>query len=214
MTNIKSHKLDNINKEQDTDINNVSILLSKIETNAREIDSAPAEIRQDENFVIQALQKNSLVTRFLTPEELKNDKIAFTLSLVITNHSELIKEKLQEENFYFQYISQKIKNKDIDDKETYINKDYFSKEENVLRTIKEAGYFKLKYLNDNLKDQEHMVDLFCNHAIKNQIWASKRIQEAAKEGGAEVHKYVKSKLFYEKLGNKFDKKPETKPHKI
>ena len=215
MTNLESHdpkipnQLNNHNNSYD-----MSYYLAKIENNAKEFDLSPKELKSDENFVIQALQKNSLVTRFITDEHLANDKIAFSLSLIISDHANILKNRLQEDDFYFHYISQKIKNNEIDNKKTYINKKFFSKEENILKVIKESGFFSLRYIHDELKDKEHIVDMFCSHSQVNEIWASDRIKKEAIEGGANVSKYVKSKLFYEKLGNKFDKKPETKSHKI
>lgn len=196
-------------KDQD-----IKALLERVENNASQIDNVPEDIRSDENFIIQALQANSLVTGFLTKEELNNDRVALIVSLTVFNHKNYIKEKLQDENFYFTYMCQKIKNKEIDNKETYINKDFLSKEENVMRVIHEAGYFKMKYLHDNLKDREDMVDLFCTHLKTNQIWASTRIKEEALSGGVEVSQYVKTKTYYQKMDEKFPNKPEGKAIKI
>lgn len=201
--------MSNTIKVQDT-----KSLLLRIENNATEIESVPLLLRNDENFIIESLQTNSLVVNFLTKEELRKDRTALIIALIIVNHKVFIKEKLKEEEFYFNYISQKIKNGEIDDKETYINKEYFSIEENVIKVINNAGYFKLKNLNDNLKDKEHIVNLFCNNLKTNQIWASDRIKEAAKEGGVEVFQYVKTKLFYEKMDQKFPNKIEMKSNKI
>lgn len=188
--------------------------LLKIENNATEINNVPLFIRDDEDFIIEALQLNSLVAKFLKKEDLNKDRIALIISLIIENHKIFIKDKLQEEDFYFNYISQKIKNGEIENKETYINKEYFSKEENVIKVINNVGYFKLKVLNDNLRDQEHIVHLFCKNLKINQIWASNRIKEAAQEGGVEVFQYVNSKLLYEKMGQKFPNKNKTKSTKI
>lgn len=214
MTNLESH-----NPQIHSELNNsisydMKYYLNKIENNAKEFDLSPQEFKSDENFVIQALQKNSLVTRFITDEHLANDKIAFSLSLIISDHANILKDRLQEDSFYFHYITQKIKSNEINNKKTYINKLFFSKEENILKVIKESGFFSLRYLHEELKDKEHIVDMFCSHSESNEIWASDRIKKEATEGGTNVSKYVKSKLFYEKLGNKFDKKPETKSHKI
>lgn len=192
----------------------INAWLLKIEHNASEIDNVPLETRQDEDFIIQALQANSLIVGFLKQQELNTDRVALIVSLVVNNHRNFIKAKLSETEFYFTYISQKIKNNEIKDKETYINKEFLSIEENVMRVIHEVGYFKLKYLNDNLKDKEHIVDLFCTNLKSNQIWASERIKEEAKEGGVEVSQYVKTKLFYEKMDQKFPNKPDSKSLKI
>lgn len=191
----------------------VADLLNKIENNAKEIENVSLALF-DENFIIQAIQKNTLVTRYLSQENLENDRIAFTIALLVDSHKNLIMKKLQEEDFYFKYITQKIKNKDIIDKQTYINKDFFSKEENVLKVINQAGFFKMKYLGDNLKDKESIVDMFCNFHKFNQIWASSRIKAEAAVSGKEVYQYVKTKLFYERLENKFPNKPIEKTVKI
>lgn len=198
-------------KEKSQDIKD---FLIRIEKNASQIDNAPPEMRNDENFIIQALQSNSLVTGFLTKEELSKERVALIISLTVLNHKNYIKEKLEEEKFYYAYIAQKIRNKEIDNKETYINKQFFSKEENVKKLISEVGFFKMKYLNNNLKDQEHIVKFFCNHLRTNQIWASERIKEDAKDCGTEVSQYVKTKVFYQEMEEKFPHKPEVKGIKI
>lgn len=192
----------------------INALLLKIEYDASEIENIAVDMRKEENFIIQALQVNSLVAGFLTKEELSKDRIALIISLVVVKHKNFIKEKLQEEQFYFNYISQKIKNGELEDKETYINKVFLSNEDNVMKIINEVGYFKLKYLNDNLKDKEHIVHLFCNNLKLNQIWASERIKQEAIEGNAEVFQYVKTKLYYKEMNQKFPNKPELKRTKI
>ena len=192
----------------------INALLLKIEYDASEIDNISVDMRKNENFIIQALQVNSLVAGFLTKEELNIDRVALIISLVVIKHKNFIKEKLEEEQFYFNYISQKIKNGELEDKETYINKVFLSNEDNVMKIINEVGYFKLKYLNDNLKDKEHIVNLFCNNLKLNQIWASERIKKEAIEGNAEVFQYVKTKLYYNEMSQRFPNKPDFKRTKI
>lgn len=193
--------------------NDKQFFLSKIENNAKEFINVPENLI-DDDFIIQAIQTNTLVTRYLKEESFKNDRIAYTIALLVDNHKNLILDKLQEEDFYFTYITQKIKNKDISDKQTYFNKDFFSKKENVLKVIKQAGFFKMKYLGDNLKDNESIVHMFCEHKKLNQIYASSRIKKEAEFGGKEVFEYVKTKLFYERLENKFPNKHIEKTVKI
>jgi len=83
-----------------------------------------------------------------------------------------------------------------------------------MKVLETAGAFKLKYIHDNLRDNEEMVDIFCNLKKVNQIWASERIKEEASVSGAEVSEYVRKKLFYQKLDAKFSNKKEVKGTKI
>lgn len=192
---------------------NIEALLIKIENNAKEFEKVPVELI-DEDFIIQAIQRNTMITRFIPEEYLKNDRVAFTIALTVESHKNIIKEKLNEHEFYLNYICQKIKNKDIDDSETYKNKEFLSQKENVMKVLEKGGEFKLSYLPDNLRDSEDIVDIFCNIKKVNQIWASERIKNEAAVSGVEVSEYVKKKLFYQKLDAKFATKKEVKGTKI
>lgn len=187
--------------------------LLKIEQNAKEFEQVPEEIIND-NFIIQAIQKNTFVVRFISGDMLNKDRVAFAIALIVPKHKKIIKSKLEDNEFYFNYICQKIKNKDIDDVETYINKDFFSTKENVIKVLNTGGAFKLKHLHEKLRDNEEIVDTFCNLNKTNQIWASERIKEAAAFSGIAVSKYVKNKLFYEKLNRQYLNKKKTKVKKI
>lgn len=196
-----------------TENHNIESWLKKIENNAKEFENVPVEII-DEDFIIQAIQRNSLTTRFIEKEYFNNDRIAFTIALVIENHKHLIKDKLKESDFYFNYVCQKIKSNEIDNSETYINKEFFSKKGNIIKVLETAGSFKLKHIHEDLKDDEEIVNIFCSLKKVNQIWASKRIQEEAAVSGVEVADYIKKKLFYKKMENKFAPKQEIKGTKI
>lgn len=201
MQNIKDIKL--INEEN----------LLKIEYDARFIDKIPVELRTVD-FVISAIGRNPLVTRFLIEDEIKNKQIAFIISLTVKDHKHLINEHLLNEEFYEEYFIQKLKTNKLDDKETFINKNYLSSEQKIKEIISNHGLFKMKYIHEDLKDNEKMVYYFCEKNKTNQIWASDRIKNLAKETGVEVYKYLKSKLLYESMEAKFENKATQKQIKI
>lgn len=188
-------------------------LLEKIENNAKEFENVPLETI-NEDFILKAIEKNTLVTRYFKKEYFQNNNIAFAIALLLDNHKDLIIEKLQEDDFYLRYIIQKIKNQDINNKQTYINKIFFSKEDNVLKVIQLAGFFKMKHIGDNLKDNEVIVNMFCENNKVNQIYASDRIKEEAACSGKKVAQYVQTKLFYQRLDKKFPHKHIQKATKI
>lgn len=201
MQNIKDIKL--INEEN----------LLKIEYDARFIDKIPVELRTVD-FVISAIGKNPLVTRFLTEDEIKNKQIAFIIGLTVKDHKHLINEHLLNAEFYEEYFIQKLKTNKLDDKETFINKNYLSSEQKIKEIISNHGLFKMKYIHEDLKDNEKMVYYFCEKNKSNQIWASDRIKNLAKETGVEVYKYLRAKLLYESMEEKFENKATQKQIKI
>lgn len=192
---------------------NIKDLLDKIESNAKEFENVSLALL-DESFILKAIEKNTLVTRYFKKEYFQNNNIAFAIALLVDNHKDLIIEKLQEDDFYLRYIIEKIKNQDMNNKQTYINKVFFSKEENVLKVIQLAGFFKIKHIGDNLKDNEVIVNMFCENNKVNQIYASDRIKEQAACSGKKVSEYVKTKLFYQRLDEKFPHKHIQKATKI
>lgn len=201
MQNIKDIKL--INEEN----------LLKIEYDARFIDKIPVELRTVD-FVISAIGRNPLVTRFLTEDEFKNKQIAFFIGLTVKNHKHLIESHLLDKDFYEMYFIQKLKTSKLEDVETFINKDYLSSESKIKEIISKHGTFKMKYIHDDLKDNENIVHYFCEQNKSNQIWASDRIKNLAKETGVEVYKYLKSKLLYESMEAKLENKATQKQIKI
>ncbi len=187
--------------------------LSKIEYDARFIEKIPVNERTVD-FIIYAIGKNPLVTRFLTEEELLNQQIAFYIGLTVKDHKHLIKENLLNEEFYEEYFIQKLKTNKLDDSETFINKEYLSSESKIKEIISKYGTFKMKHIHDDLKDNENVVYYFCEQNKSNQIWASDRIKSLANETGVEVHKYLKAKILYESMDAKFDNKTNQKQIKI
>lgn len=187
--------------------------LLKIEYDARFIEKIPVNERTVD-FIIYAIVKNPLVTRFLTEEELQNQQIAFYIGLTVKNHKHLIESHLLNEEFYEKYFIQKLKTNKLDDNETFINKNYLSSEQKIKEIISNHGLFKMKYIHEDLKDDEKMVYYFCEKNKSNQIWASDRIKNLAKETGVEVYKYLKSKLLYDSMDARFEVKSSQKQIKI
>ena len=74
--------------------------------------------------------------------------------------------------------------------------------------------YSLNYISKELKDDEELVYIFCERNELNQIYVSERISKEAALTGTNVLTYLKKKLYYKDLNEKFPNKHKDKKNKI